>query len=161
MGCRARWYSAAAPGSRSLTVAAENCWSTFPSRAKGRWKWSGSMSSSAEAMLARPNYEVPRERVVHLRGIRMNAAIQSDEGAFWDRRYQAEGAIWGEAPSPTAWAAVRHLPARARVLEIGFGYGRDLAFLIGRGCKVVGIDLSSEGQRQAEGRSQQRGLKRE
>src|SRR5438132_5389825 len=84
--------------------------------------------------------------------------MKSDEGTFWDRRYQAEGAIWGEAPSPTARAAARHLPPNPRVLEVGFGYGRDLSFLLRQGCKVVGIDLSREGQRQAEARLEREGL---
>ncbi len=88
-------------------------------------------------------------------------ALKSDEGVFWDRRYRAEGAIWGDAPSPTARRAARYLSPGARVLEVGFGYGRDLSFLIRHGCQVVGIDLSQEGQQQAEARLKQEGLEPE
>lgn len=79
----------------------------------------------------------------------MSKKVSHDDGDFWDRRYQAEGAIWGEQPSPTAGLAAPYLAPGARVLDVGSGYGRDLAFLIGRGCHVVGIDASREGHRLA------------
>jgi len=82
----------------------------------------------------------------------------SCEGAFWDRRYVAEGAIWGEGPSATAAVACRHLAAGARVLDVGFGYGRDLVFLARRGCRVAGVELSQEGRRMAEERLHREGL---
>jgi cyclopropane fatty-acyl-phospholipid synthase-like methyltransferase len=78
--------------------------------------------------------------------------MSSEDGDFWDHRYRTEGAIWGEQPSPTAVRVAAHLPARARVLDIGFGYGRDLAFLAGRGCHVWGVEISREGYRLAEQR---------
>ena len=84
--------------------------------------------------------------------------MRSDEGPFWDERFRREGAIWGEAPSPTAKALLRYLPANARVLEVGFGYGRDLAFLLGRGHRAWGVDLSAEGHRLAEERLRRAGL---
>ena len=37
--------------------------------------------------------------------------MSGDEGTFWDRRYRAEGEIWGDGPSPTALAAAPHLRA--------------------------------------------------
>jgi hypothetical protein len=39
-----------------------------------------------------------------------------------------------------------------RLLEIGFGYGRDIPFYIRRGCRVTGIDLSSAGRQLAQSR---------
>lgn len=78
--------------------------------------------------------------------------MTSDEGDFWDRRYRAEGTIWGEEPSPTAVLAAPYLAAGARVLDIGSGYGRDLAFLAGRACGVVGVEISGEGHRLARQR---------
>src|SRR5262249_1987891 len=83
---------------------------------------------------------------------------RSDEGQFWDERFRREGAIWGEEPSPTAKALLHYLPANARVLEIGFGYGRDLAFLLSQGHRAWGVDLSPEGRRQAEARLRCAGL---
>jgi SAM-dependent methyltransferase len=84
--------------------------------------------------------------------------MTSDEGEFWDQRYRTEGAIWGEGPSPTAELAARYLEAGQRVLEVGFGYGRDMAFLIRRGCKVLGLELSREGHRLARDRLVREGL---
>jgi SAM-dependent methyltransferase len=87
--------------------------------------------------------------------------MTSDEGEFWDRRYLREGAIWGDGPSPTALLTAGHLPPRARVLEVGFGYGRDLLFLLRRRCRASGIELSIEGRRQAEACLRCRGLEAE
>jgi SAM-dependent methyltransferase len=84
--------------------------------------------------------------------------MRSDEGRFWDERFRREGFIWGEGPSPTAKTAARHLPANARVLEVGFGYGRDLAFLLRQGYRVSGIDLSVEARGRAEARLRRAGL---
>ncbi len=84
--------------------------------------------------------------------------MRSDEGQFWDERFRREGAIWGEGPSPTVKALLRYLPAKARVLEVGFGYGRDLAFLLGHGHRAWGVDLSAEGRRLAEERLGRAGL---
>lgn len=84
--------------------------------------------------------------------------MDSNSGEFWDTRYRAEGAIWGEAPSPTAQVAAQHLTPRARLLEIGFGYGRDLPFYIRQGCRVTAIDLSATGRELAEERLQREGL---
>lgn len=84
--------------------------------------------------------------------------MHSNEGQWWDERFGREGVIWGEGPSPTAKAAVRYLPAGARVLEVGFGYGRDLVFQLRQGNRVWGIDLSTEARRQAEARLRREGL---
>jgi SAM-dependent methyltransferase len=87
--------------------------------------------------------------------------VISSEGEFWDRRYRAEGAIWGEGPSPTALLAVRHLRPGGHVLEVGFGYGRDLAFLAGRGARVSGVEAAPAGRELAEGRLSRGGLRAE
>jgi SAM-dependent methyltransferase len=79
-------------------------------------------------------------------------AMRSDEARFWDERFRREGVIWGEEPSQTATTALRYLPANARVLEVGFGYGRDLSFLLRQGYRVWGIDLSEEAHRRADTR---------
>jgi SAM-dependent methyltransferase len=87
--------------------------------------------------------------------------MHSEDGSFWDRRYREEGAIWGEEPSPTALLAAKYLRAHDRVLDIGFGYGRDVLFLARQGCRVAGIDLSCEGRRLTEERLQRAKLQAE
>jgi SAM-dependent methyltransferase len=44
------------------------------------------------------------------------------------------------------------------VLDVGFGYGRDLVFLARQGCRVAGVELSEEGRRMAEERLRGEGL---
>lgn len=84
--------------------------------------------------------------------------MRSDEGPFWDERFKREGTIWGEAPTPTAKTVLRYLRPNARVLEVGFGYGRDLTFLLGQGHRLWGVDLSAEARSQAEARLRREGL---
>jgi SAM-dependent methyltransferase len=87
--------------------------------------------------------------------------MRSDEGRWWDERFGREGVIWGEGPSATAKTVLRYVPAGAKVLEVGFGYGRDLAFLVRQGYRVSGIDFSTEARRQAEARLGREGLRAE
>ena len=84
--------------------------------------------------------------------------MTSAEGEYWDRRYRIEGPIWGDSPSPAALTAAQFLRPGDRVLEVGFGYGRDLLFFARRGCRVEGIDLSAEGCRRARSRVENEGL---
>lgn len=74
----------------------------------------------------------------------------SDLGGFWDQRYSKEGDIWGDTPSPTAILATRRVNPGDCLLDVGFGYGRDVAHFAHYGCRVWGIDLSVEGRRLAE-----------
>jgi 2-polyprenyl-3-methyl-5-hydroxy-6-metoxy-1,4-benzoquinol methylase len=87
--------------------------------------------------------------------------MDSNAGEFWDTRFLREGPIWGDDPSPTAVLAARYGRAGTRVLDIGFGYGRDLDFLGCREYLVSGIDLSVAGRRLAEERLQQHGVQPE
>lgn len=67
----------------------------------------------------------------------------------WQRTYAGHGRIWGDEPSPLARLAVGDLQRRrgtgpaVDLLDIGCGYGRDLAYLRAhlRG-RLVGIDPS-------------------
>ncbi|MBI4635891.1 MAG: class I SAM-dependent methyltransferase [Candidatus Rokubacteria bacterium] len=61
------------------------------------------------------------------------------------RRY-----IWGTEPSELARDVVRLLPARARVVELGSGEGRDSVFFAARGFDVIGVELSRAGIDKAE-----------
>ena len=82
-----------------------------------------------------------------------------EQASFWDRRYSAEGAIWGEEPSPTARLVSERAALGTRVLDVGFGYGRDMAYLIKCGLDVSGVDLSWEGRKQAESRFHRAGVR--
>lgn len=87
--------------------------------------------------------------------------MDTQPGEFWDERFRKEGAIWGDAPSPTARLAADHAQVGDRVLEVGFGYGRDLAFLGQRKCRVSGVDLSIAGRELAQTRLQHSGVQPE
>lgn len=63
---------------------------------------------------------------------------------LWDRRYRSEGKIWGMQYTETCSALLRHLPNPCEVLEVGFGYGRDMLELRRRGYEVAGIEESIE-----------------
>jgi SAM-dependent methyltransferase len=75
--------------------------------------------------------------------------VSVEDGSFWDKRYNAEGPIWGWDPSPTALAITPFLTPRARVLDVGFGYGRDVAYYLREGRRASGIDMSTAGRRLA------------
>lgn len=71
---------------------------------------------------------------------------------FWDKRYEKEGEIWRQTPSLTAEFVHQSLPEGSKVFEIGFGYGRDVAFLVKKGLSVSGIENSSVGHAMASNR---------
>jgi len=87
--------------------------------------------------------------------------MHSDDSAFWDQRYRQEGAIWGDDPSPTALRLAPCLSAGAQVLEVGFGYGRDLVYLGSRGCRLWGVEPSAQGRAMAEERLAGHGIRAE
>lgn len=77
---------------------------------------------------------------------------------FWDQRYKNNGVLWGEQPSPTAEIAARYFAPKSEVLEIGFGYCRDLVYLAKNGFIISGIDSSSEGAQMAKQYLRQAGV---
>jgi SAM-dependent methyltransferase len=63
---------------------------------------------------------------------------------YWDKRYQAEDKIWGEAPSRTAVHALE-LFQKAQVKKLlvpGSGYGRNTKLFSSSGIKVTGVEMS-------------------
>jgi len=64
---------------------------------------------------------------------------------FWDKRYDNEGHIWGDAPSITATETLKRLEPDADVLEIGSGYGRDMLALARAGHHVIGVEQAEHG----------------
>jgi SAM-dependent methyltransferase len=63
---------------------------------------------------------------------------------YWDKRYRAEGRIWGESPSLTAEHALElfQLNNVWKVLVPGSGYGRNTRLFSKSGIDVTGIEIS-------------------
>jgi SAM-dependent methyltransferase len=62
----------------------------------------------------------------------------------WDTRYRTGGALWGYFPAVSAeetWWRLRETGAR-RVLVVGCGYGRHVAYFARRGLDTTGLDTS-------------------
>ena len=64
--------------------------------------------------------------------------------SYWDERFDCEGRIWGDAPSPTAVTATRHFRDHGvqTILVPGSSYGRNTKLLSESGFAVVGIEIS-------------------
>jgi SAM-dependent methyltransferase len=65
---------------------------------------------------------------------------------YWDKRYQAEGKIWGEQPSVTAVYALDIFRKNKveKLLVPGSGYGRNTRFFSTSGLSVTGVEISFE-----------------
>lgn len=79
---------------------------------------------------------------------------------FWDRRFRAEGALWGEAASPSADEADGIFRERGveTVLVPGCAYGRHVVHLAKAGFEVVGLDTSEVGLAMAQRAAEDAGL---
>jgi len=67
------------------------------------------------------------------------------QARYWDRRYRADPEFFGTGPSRfLRWtlARLRPRPAGGAWVELGSGYGRDLAALRAQGYSVRGVDVS-------------------
>jgi SAM-dependent methyltransferase len=64
---------------------------------------------------------------------------------YWDKRYRAEGKIWGELPSRTAEHALELFRRNnvKKILVPGSGYGRNTRLFSTSGFEVTGIEISS------------------
>jgi len=70
--------------------------------------------------------------------------LREETAAAYDRLAADYALRWGGLRLEHALTAfTRHLRGRRRVLDLGCGPGRDLAFLVEMGCRVVGLDLSA------------------
>ncbi len=65
---------------------------------------------------------------------------------YWDKRYMAEGKIWGEQPSGTAAHALKIFQEQKvkKLLVPGSGYGRNTRFFKAAGLTVTGVEISFE-----------------
>ena len=63
---------------------------------------------------------------------------------YWDKRFRAEGKIWGETPSRTAVYALELFRKNniKKILVPGSGYGRNTKLFSSAGLDVTGIDIS-------------------
>jgi cyclopropane fatty-acyl-phospholipid synthase-like methyltransferase len=63
---------------------------------------------------------------------------------YWDKRFRAEGKIWGEAPSRTAEYALELFKKNdvKKLLVPGSGYGRNTKLFSAAGFKVSGVEIS-------------------
>jgi tellurite methyltransferase len=67
--------------------------------------------------------------------------------------------IWGTQPSALAREAAELTAERGRVLDLGCGEGRDSVYLAECGHDVVGVDLSLDGLRKAQGLARDHGVR--
>ena len=77
----------------------------------------------------------------------MSAAPIFAAAQYWEKRYAADGRLWGDGPSELARLAVARLRTYATpaltILEVGCAYGRDARYLAAElGCRVLGLDPS-------------------
>jgi SAM-dependent methyltransferase len=63
---------------------------------------------------------------------------------YWDKRFQAEGRIWGDSPSRTASHALEIFRRAAvkKILVPGSGYGRNTRLFSTSGFDVTGVEIS-------------------
>jgi SAM-dependent methyltransferase len=64
---------------------------------------------------------------------------------YWEKRFTAEGRIWGDAPSRTAEYALDKFREAGvkKVLVPGSGYGRNTKLFSDAGMDVTGVEISS------------------
>ncbi len=65
--------------------------------------------------------------------------------SLWSKTYLMRGHLWGDDPSETAKLALERMPDDGKLLDVGFGYGRDLIWLAKRRGRVMGIEKSRVG----------------
>jgi SAM-dependent methyltransferase len=63
---------------------------------------------------------------------------------YWDKRFEAEGRIWGDLPSRTAGRALEFFrrAGAKKILVPGSGYGRNTRLFSASGFDVTGIEIS-------------------
>jgi len=74
-----------------------------------------------------------------------------DKKVYWESRFNAEGKIWGESPSKSAYHALKLFFAHGvrTVLVPGSGYGRNTKLFSMSGLDVVGIEISESAYKMA------------
>jgi tellurite methyltransferase len=70
---------------------------------------------------------------------------QEPFGAFWEKGYRDATVSTMGGPNHDIVEILPLLPARARVLDLGCGEGRNAFYLATRGCRVTAVDRSAAG----------------
>jgi tellurite methyltransferase len=78
--------------------------------------------------------------------------MSSADAVKWNERYQARVEPAFESPRAFLIAQAQHLPERGLALDIATGLGGNAGFLIERGLRVIGVDISEVGVRRAKER---------
>jgi tellurite methyltransferase len=88
-------------------------------------------------------------------------AVERAPWSPWDVEYAStpDRFIWGTRASSLARALTPRLGARARVLDLGCGEGRDSVFLAEQGYAVTGVELSLLGLCKATRLAAERGVR--
>jgi SAM-dependent methyltransferase len=70
----------------------------------------------------------------------------TDNGQYWEQRFDKEGMIWGELPSKTACFALEIFRTYeiSSILVPGSGYGRNTKLFSSSGYTVTGIEISGK-----------------
>ena len=78
--------------------------------------------------------------------------MSNDDALKWNARYRSGAEAAFEAPRDFLVAHAAHLPERGLALDIAMGLGGNAGFLIERGLRVIGVDVSEVGARRAKER---------
>jgi hypothetical protein len=78
--------------------------------------------------------------------------MSSDDALKWNERYRSGAEMPFELPRDFLIAQAAQLPDRGVALDIALGLGGNAGFLIERGLRVIGVDVSEVGVRRAKDR---------
>jgi tellurite methyltransferase len=78
--------------------------------------------------------------------------MSSADAIKWNERYRSGVEIAFESPRDWLLDQARHLPDRGVALDIAMGLGGNAGFLIDRGLRVIGVDISEVAVRRAKDR---------
>src|SRR5512139_2719810 len=78
--------------------------------------------------------------------------MSSADAIKWNERYRSGVEAAFESPRDFLIAQARHLPDHGLALDIAMGLGGNAGFLIERGLRVIGVDVSEVGVRRARQR---------
>ncbi len=78
--------------------------------------------------------------------------MSSADAIKWNERYRSSVEAAFESPRDFLIAQAQHLPERGLALDIAMGLGGNAGFLIERGLRVIGVDISEVGVRRAKER---------
>ncbi len=78
--------------------------------------------------------------------------MSSVDAIKWNERYRAGVETAFESPRDFLVAQAQHLPDRGLALDVAMGLGGNAGFLIQRGLRVIGVDVSEVAVRRAKQR---------